>query len=121
MKMMIFKNSFILTRSEGDDEIATGSSLTSPKRRETTEKCIIEGYEIPNKNAWAIGRDPEAWENPKEFYTESERFIPLVPAEGSILECPWELPTLELAFANLLYKFEWEMPSGMKNEDSIRF
>ncbi|TXG70884.1 hypothetical protein EZV62_005819 [Acer yangbiense] len=41
--------------------------------RETIDKCIVDGYEIPPKmtvlvNAWAIGRDPEAWENPDEFY-----------------------------------------------------
>ncbi|KAH9728265.1 hypothetical protein KPL70_008964 [Citrus sinensis] len=42
--------------------------------RETIEKCIIEWYEIPAKThvfviAWAIGRDPETWQNPEEFYT----------------------------------------------------
>ena len=34
--------------------------------RESTEKCEINGYEIPNNtkviiNAWAIGRDTEYW------------------------------------------------------------
>ena len=41
--------------------------------RGTIEKCIIEWCEIPAKThvfviAWAIGRDPETWQNPEEFY-----------------------------------------------------
>lgn len=46
--------------------------------RECTEDCIIAGYEIPAKtrlfvNVWAIGRDPNHWENPLEFWPE--RFL----------------------------------------------
>ncbi|KAJ6362195.1 hypothetical protein OIU78_002577, partial [Salix suchowensis] len=45
--------------------------------RETT-KYKIDGYEIPAKtlvyvNAWAVGRDSEAWENPNEF--NPDRFL----------------------------------------------
>ncbi|KAK8985421.1 hypothetical protein V6N11_068677 [Hibiscus sabdariffa] len=54
------------------------SSMLLP--RETLRKCSIGGYEVPAKclvyvNAWAIGRDPEVWENPEEFCPE--RFISL--------------------------------------------
>lgn len=40
--------------------------------REAREHCIIKGYEIPKKtkvivNAWAIGRDPEYWEDAESF------------------------------------------------------
>ena len=102
--------------------------------RETINKCILDGYEIPPKmtvlvNAWAIGRDPEAWENPDEFYPE--RFIgssidmkgqnfELVPFGAGRRSCPgmiMAIVTVELALANLLYKFDWEMPVGMKKED----
>ncbi|EOY14963.1 Cytochrome P450, putative [Theobroma cacao] len=102
--------------------------------RETMRKCNIGGNEIPAKtlihvNAWAIGRDPQAWKNPKEFY--SERFIgssidykgldfELIPFGAGRRGCPgihMGVATLELALANLLYKFDWEMPAGMNKED----
>ncbi|KAJ0024124.1 hypothetical protein Pint_09092 [Pistacia integerrima] len=102
--------------------------------RETIDKCIIEGYEIPPKtlvlvNAWAIGRDPEAWENPEEFHPE--RFIGssidfkghhfgLIPFGAGRRICPglyMGIATVDLALANLLYKFDWEMVAAMKKED----
>ncbi|TXG52102.1 hypothetical protein EZV62_021271 [Acer yangbiense] len=80
-------------------------------------------------NTWAIGRDPEAWENSDEFYPE--RFIgssidmrgknfELIPFGAGRRSCPGILmgiATVKLALANLLYKYDWEMPNGMKNED----
>ncbi|KAE8703410.1 putative Cytochrome P450 [Hibiscus syriacus] len=105
--------------------------------RETLRKCNIGGYEVPAKslvcvNAWAIGRDPEVWENSEEFCPE--RFIgssidykgqhfELIPFGAGRRICPgmrMGVATVELALANLLYKFDWEMPSGM-NEDDIDF
>ncbi|EOY14961.1 Cytochrome P450 [Theobroma cacao] len=102
--------------------------------RETMRKCSIGGYDIPAKtlvyvNAWAVGRDPEAWENPEEFYPE--RFIgssidykgldfELIPFGAGRRGCPgihMGVVTVELALANLLYKFDWEMPTGMNKED----
>ncbi|XP_052292347.1 6,7,8-trihydroxycoumarin synthase-like isoform X2 [Citrus sinensis] len=102
--------------------------------REAIQKCIVEGYEIPAKtrvfvNAWAIGRDPEAWQNPEEFYPE--RFVDscidfkgqnfeLIPFGAGRRICPglnMGIVTVELALANLLYKFDWEMPPGLKSHD----
>jgi cytochrome P450 len=80
-------------------------------------------------NAWAIGRDPEAWEIPEEFYPE--RFFgksvdfkgqdyELIPFGTGRRGCPgihMGAVTVELALANLLYNFDWEMPQGLKAED----
>ncbi|CAN0872259.1 Cytochrome P450 83B1 [Linum grandiflorum] len=103
--------------------------------RESTESCNLGGYDIPAKtvvyiNAWAIGRDTEAWgHNAEEF--KPERFIgksidvrgldfELIPFGAGRRICPgihMGLSTVELSLANLLYAFDWEMPVGMKSED----
>ncbi|RVW68067.1 Cytochrome P450 83B1 [Vitis vinifera] len=102
--------------------------------RETLQKCSLDGYEIPPKtlvfvNAWAIGRDPEAWENPEEFMPE--RFLgssvdfrgqhyKLIPFGAGRRVCPGlhiGVVTVELTLANLLHSFDWEMPAGMNKED----
>ncbi|PPD92037.1 hypothetical protein GOBAR_DD11024 [Gossypium barbadense] len=102
--------------------------------RETLRKCNIGGYDIPAKtfvyvNTWAIGKDPETWENPEEFYPE--RFIgsptdykgqhfELIPFGAGRRACPgmhMGVAVVELALANLLYKFDWEMPIAMTKED----
>ncbi|CAA3016099.1 Cytochrome P450 CYP2 subfamily [Olea europaea subsp. europaea] len=102
--------------------------------RETMKSCIIEGYEIQPRtlvyiNAWGIARDPEYWENPMEFWPE--RFLNsavdnkgqdfgLIPFGSGRRNCPGMslgLVTVELALADLLYSFDWELPSGMKAED----
>ncbi|KAG4982580.1 hypothetical protein JHK82_027432 [Glycine max] len=46
--------------------------------RQSTEDCNVNGYDIPALttlfvNVWAIGRDPNYWENPLEF--KPERFL----------------------------------------------
>lgn len=46
--------------------------------RETLEETVLLGYKIRPKtmvhiNAWAVARNPEAWENPNEFIPE--RFL----------------------------------------------
>ncbi|KAF2310081.1 hypothetical protein GH714_006472 [Hevea brasiliensis] len=80
-------------------------------------------------NAWAIGRDPEAWENPLEFCPE--RFLDsyidmkgqdyeLIPFGAGRRICPGifiGIANMDLSLANLLYKFDWEMPAEMTRED----
>ncbi|CAI9110884.1 OLC1v1010976C1 [Oldenlandia corymbosa var. corymbosa] len=99
---------------------------------ETAEDAVVGGYFVPKKsrvmiNAWAIGRDPESWEDPDSF--QPSRFLkPGVPDyKGSNFEfipfgsgrrsCPGMqlgLYALEMAVAHLLHCFTWELPDGMK-------
>lgn len=99
---------------------------------ETAEEAIIAGYRIPAKsrvmiNAWAIGRDKDAWEDPEEF--KPSRFLKdgvpdfkgsnfeFIPFGSGRRSCPGMqlgLYALEISVAHLLHCFNWELPDGMK-------
>lgn len=102
--------------------------------RETVQRCNLNGYEIEPKtlvyvNALAIGRDPEAWEEPQLF--KPERFLnssidfkgqhyELIPFGAGRRICPglhMGTASVELALANLVHAFNWALPWGMKKED----
>ena len=102
--------------------------------RESREKCIISGYNIPANtivyvNAWAIQRDPNVWKNPEEFYPErflecSTNFLgqdfELIPFGAGRRICPgmsMGVASVELILANLLYSFDWKLPHGLVKED----
>jgi len=107
--------------------------------REMTEDTELLGHRVPARtrvviNAWAIGRDPAAWERAEEFVPE--RFVGgagAPPVEYSYSKvgvgqdfrsvasgagrrgCPgagFAAPTVELALANLLYHFDWAAPTA---------
>ncbi|XP_045827343.1 cytochrome P450 71B9-like isoform X1 [Trifolium pratense] len=104
--------------------------------RETIQNCNIDGYEIIPKtlvyvNAWAIGRDPENWKDPEEFYPE-RFFMSSVDFEGNNFElipfgsgrrmCPgikMGVRTVELSLANLVHSFEWKLPNGFDKDQVL--
>ncbi|KAL5980749.1 hypothetical protein ACLOJK_028659 [Asimina triloba] len=96
--------------------------------RVCTQQCQVDGYDIlPGTfliiNSWAIGRDPEAWDGPLDQFLP-ERFLnssitykgqhfELLPFGSGRRGCPgihFAPPLIELALANLLYTFDWELP-----------
>ncbi|CAO2190165.1 unnamed protein product [Urochloa humidicola] len=99
------------------------------------EACEINGYTIPSGtrvmvNAWAIGRLSAYWDNPHEFIPE--RFADAndvdlkgvdfryVPFGAGRRMCPGihaAAATLEIMLANLVYRFDWELPAGVRKED----
>lgn len=100
--------------------------------RESSDKCMLEGYEIPARtriliNNHAIGRDPKLFENPndfiperfqqeediKDFKDEDFRFMPF---GGGRRGCPgygFGSITVQWAVARLLYHFDWALPPGV--------
>lgn len=113
-------------------QIALSNSIAHAKRN--NGKCTLKGYEIQPKtvvyvNAWAVGRDPEYWENPDEFVPK--RFLNssidlkgpdfgFIPFGSGQRMCPGTymgLVSMEIAVAILLYAFDWKMPHGIQAED----
>ncbi|XP_027176880.1 3,9-dihydroxypterocarpan 6A-monooxygenase-like [Coffea eugenioides] len=101
--------------------------------RESSEDCEVAGYHIPAKtrllvNVWAIGRDPNYWENPLEF--RPERFVfeegnvsksqpdvrgqhfHLLPFGSGRRGCPGTslaLQVVQTSLAAMLQCFEWNV------------
>ncbi|XP_022843605.1 cytochrome P450 71A8-like [Olea europaea var. sylvestris] len=102
--------------------------------RIASQDVQIMGYDIAAgtmiiTNNWAIGRDPESWEEPEKF--QPERFLnypidfrgldfQLLPFGAGRRRCPgisFAMATIEFALANLVQKFDWKLPNGDKGED----
>ncbi|GFP89553.1 premnaspirodiene oxygenase [Phtheirospermum japonicum] len=102
--------------------------------RESRDRCEINGYEITAGtrvlvNAFAIGRDPEYWEDAKKF--KPERFLEksvdfransfeYIPFGAGRRICPgitFGMANVELPLAMILYHFDWTLPDGMKPGD----
>ncbi|CAI0386883.1 unnamed protein product [Linum tenue] len=99
--------------------------------RESSRDCEIQGYKIPARtrlfvNVWAIGRDPNHWDEPLEF--EPERFMDgKMDARGQHFEflpfgsgrrvCPGTTLALHMVHANLaamIQCFEWKVHGSTK-------
>lgn len=101
---------------------------------ESTEDCTVNGFDIPKGtrvliNVWSIGRDPDAWPNPDEFYPE--RFIgtkidvrghdfQLLPFGSGRRGCvglQLGITVVRLVLAQLIHCFDWELPAGVSPAD----
>ncbi|XP_059668462.1 cytochrome P450 93A3-like [Cornus florida] len=104
--------------------------------RESSEDCTIGDYKIPAKtrlfvNVWALGRDPNHWENPLEFHPE--RFVDdqegsgknqldvrgqhfhLLPFGSGRRGCPGTslaLQVVQTSLATMIQCFEWKVGDG---------
>ncbi|CAN4109551.1 unnamed protein product [Withania somnifera] len=98
--------------------------------RETVHDTKFMGYDVPKGtrvlvNAWAIGRDPECWDDPMSF--KPERFLgskvdmkgqhyELIPFGAGRRMCvglPLGHRMMHFALGSLLHEFEWELPDGV--------
>ncbi|KAK1381075.1 Cytochrome P450, family 71, subfamily A, polypeptide 25 [Heracleum sosnowskyi] len=102
--------------------------------REARQDVKLMGYDIRSGtqvliNAWAIARDPSLWDKPEEF--RPERFLnsPIdykglhyeyLPFGSGRRGCPgiqFAMAVNELALANVVHKFDFELPDGEILED----
>ncbi|KAI5073854.1 hypothetical protein GOP47_0011867 [Adiantum capillus-veneris] len=100
--------------------------------RISTAECKIKGYTIPARtmmfvNVWAIGRDEQVWSKAGEF--RPERFeeeaqevdlrgqhyelLPFGSGRRICLGLPLALSIVEVTLANLVYRFDWQLPPGV--------
>ncbi|KAL5845256.1 hypothetical protein ACOSQ4_011214 [Xanthoceras sorbifolium] len=82
--------------------------------RETTKKCILNGHEIPSKTLVFVNAFSGSSIDMKGQHFE---LIPFGAGRRICQGLHMGIAIVELALANLLYKFNWEMPVGFKQED----
>ncbi|KAM3319199.1 cytochrome 71A4 [Capsicum chacoense] len=102
--------------------------------RQARQHVKVMGYDVGAgtmviTNGWAIGRDPEIWEDAEEF--KPERFLNsdidfkgqdfrLIPFGSGRRGCPgisFAMATNELVLANVVRNFDWQLPNGAKGAD----
>ncbi|KAF5447676.1 hypothetical protein F2P56_033208 [Juglans regia] len=102
--------------------------------RVSTQACEVNGYYIPKNtrlsvNIWAIGRDPDVWENPLDF--TPERFLTgknakidprgndfeLIPFGAGRRICAGTrmgIVLVEYILGTLVHSFDWKLPKGVE-------
>ncbi|KAM1129006.1 hypothetical protein ACFX2I_038790 [Malus domestica] len=106
---------------------SSGSPLLIP--HESTADVKLGGYDIPTKtrvmvSAFSIQRDPKVWDRPEEFLPErfedssidfNGQDFQLIPF-GSGRRCARESPLGLFRPNNILYWFDWKLPSTSGGE-----
>ncbi|XP_014516973.1 cytochrome P450 CYP736A12-like [Vigna radiata var. radiata] len=101
---------------------------------QSIEDCMVGDYFIPKKsrvivNAWAIMRDPSAWDEPEKFWPE--RFegrnidvrgneFELIPFGSGRRRCPGmqlALTVVRETLAQLVHCFDWKLPNDMLGDE----
>ncbi|KAL0656060.1 hypothetical protein Bca4012_076644 [Brassica carinata] len=108
--------------------------LLLPRKAETDVEVF--GYLVPEDaqvlvNVWAIGRDPNVWENPTRF--EPDRFLgedidvkgrdyELTPFGAGRRICPGlplAVKMVSLMLVSLLYSFDWKLPNTVDMDETF--
>ncbi|KAI0498479.1 hypothetical protein KFK09_019366 [Dendrobium nobile] len=106
---------------------------------ETADDIILDGRFVSARtrvmiNIWAIGRSKSAWKDPdafrpsrfaigerkaahRDFRGSSFEFIPFGAGRRSCPGMQLGLYAMELALAELLHCFDWELPDGMSSSE----
>lgn len=105
---------------------------------ESFQACKASGYDIPAKsrmlvNVYAIGRDPNTWDDPLKFlperFMEGNKYshidshgqdFELLPFGSGRRMCPgMHMGNLivQLTVANVLHAFDWSLPDQMNPKD----
>lgn len=105
--------------------------------RISSEPCEVNGYYIPrgarlSVNIWAIGRDPDVWENPLDFAPErflDERFSKIDPRGNDFELIPFGagrricagtrmgIVLVEYILGSLVHSFDWKLPASADKLD----
>ncbi|XP_016449378.1 premnaspirodiene oxygenase-like [Nicotiana tabacum] len=102
--------------------------------KECREETNINGYTIPLKskvmvNVWAIGRDPKYWDDAESFkperYEQSSvdfvgnnfEYLPFGSGRRICLGISFGIVNIYLPLAQLLYYFDWKLPTGINPSD----
>ncbi|KAG0469623.1 hypothetical protein HPP92_016323 [Vanilla planifolia] len=102
--------------------------------RECIQDTQINGYDIPAKtrifvSVWSTGKDPSYWDDPETFRPERFENSPInfkgshfgfIPFGSGRRMCPGislAMAGVELALANILFCFNWNLPKGVTADD----
>lgn len=104
------------------------------------QACEVNGYYIPkgtrlSVNIWAIGRDPDVWDNPLDFTPErffSEKYAKINPRGNDFELIPFGagrricagtrmgIVLVQYILGTLVHSFDWKLPKDVElNMDEI--